>query len=316
MWYILPECGAIFIPTFNQVCAFLPIALFVAFMIARYYESGAAREYVRELHKVWVSLGIPGRVVIGALVVMCTLHGGSKGVNPAASLFRVLFWHGDDWALLPAFDKNTQAKQAVHVSTNLIAAAICGSSAVTDYVATNNVITYSFDWHAPNRLPYHDRQNVLGRTVKVTPRMINGILHEDHYVAFNESATTNPAVILIEYCRKLDDGSIERYAMPTLTNSYPDMVAVTLQSGTHNCYWFRCEVPTAFTNCCVRDWNGEALFGSPQDSGKGFDLLGMLLIDDGDNIWEGATTNIIMDTSVNYPVRNGIIGEPIYALPD
>lgn len=316
MWYYMHE-GAFFIPTLNQILCFIPIALFVAFLIARYYESGAAQEYVRELEKVWVSLGIPGRVVIGALVVMCTLHGGSKGVNPAASLFRVLFWpHGGEWALLPAFEKNTQSIEHVETSTNAIESATNTAAAVTAYVATNNVITYSFDWNAPNRLPYHDRQNVLGRTVWVQPTNILGRLHEDHYVAFNESATTNPAVILIEYCRKLDDGSIERYSMPTLTNSYPDMVTISLQSGNHLCYWFRCEVPTAFTNCCLRDWSGEALFGSPEGSGKGFDLLGMLLIDDEENIWEGANTNIIMGTSVNYPVRNGIVGEPIYALPD
>jgi hypothetical protein len=136
------------------------------------------------------------------------------------------------------------------------------------------VITYSFDWHSPNRLPYHARQNVLGRTVWVTPTNVNGVACEDHYVAFNESATTNPAVILIEYTRKLDDGTILRYSSPTITNSYPVMVPVNLQSGSHTCYWFRCEIPLAFLNCCVRDWNGEALFGSPQDSGKGFDLLG------------------------------------------
>ena len=296
---------------------FIVFMLFCATLIARYYESGAAREYVRELLKVWVSLGIPGRVVIGGLILMCTLSGGSKGVNPVSSLFRVLFWpHGDEWALLPAFEKNNQSSQSLVESLNAIESATNTSVSVTAYVATNNVVTYSFDWHSPNRLPYHDRQNVLGRTVWVQPTNILGTLYEDHYVAFNESATTNPAVILIEYCRTFDDGSIERFSMPTITNSYPAMVAVHLQSGSHTCYWFRCEVPAAFTNCCVRDWNGEALFGSPQDSGKGFDLLGMLLIDDGDNIWEGATTNIIMDTSVNYPVRNGIIGEPIYALPD
>jgi len=316
MWYIFPECGAIYIPTFNQVLCFVPIALFVAFLIARYYESGAAREYVGELHKVWKSLGVPGRLVLGSLFVMCTLHGGSKGISPAASLYRVLFWHGADWALLPAYDKNIQSVQAVATSTNAVQGATNTAAAVTAYVATNNVITYSFDWHSPNRLPYHDRQNVLGRTVWVQPTNILGRLYEDHYVAFNESATTNPAVILIEYCRKLDDGSIERYSMPTLTNSYPDMVTVTLQSGNHLCYWFRCEVPTVFTNCCLRDWSGETLFGSPEGSGKGFDLLGMLLIDDDENIWEGANTNIIMDTSVNYPVRNGILGDPIYALPD
>jgi hypothetical protein len=294
----------------------IALILFFGFLLARYYESGAAREYVNQLHGVWRSLGISGRIVMGVLVITCALHGGSKGISPAASLYRMLFWHGADWALLPAFDKNTQSKQAVETSTNAIASATNTAAAVTAYVATNNVITYSFDWHSPNRLPYHDRQNVLGRTVWVQPTNILGVLYEDHYVAFNAAATTNPAVILIEYARTLDDGSVERYSMPTITNSYPAMVSVTLQSGVHTCYWFRCEVPEVFTNCCVRDWSGEALFGSPEGSGKGFDLLGMLLIDDGDNIWEGATTNIIMDTSINYPVRNGIIGEPIYALPD
>jgi hypothetical protein len=315
MWYVFSEM-AIFIPTFDQLCVAVPIILFLAFLVARYYESGAAREYVNQLHGVWRSLGISGRIVMGVLVVTCALHGGSKGISPAASLYRMLFWHGADWALLPAFDKNTQSKQAVATSTNAIESATNTAAAVTAYVATNNVITYSFDWHSPNRLPYHDRQNVLGRTVWVQPTNILGVLHEDHYVAFNESATTNPAVILIEYARTLDDGSIERYSMPTITNSYPDMVTINLQSGAHTCYWFRCPVPEAFTNCCIRDWNGEALFGSSEGSGKGFDLMGMLLVDDGDNIWEGATTNIIMDTSINYPVRNGIIGEPIYALPD
>jgi hypothetical protein len=84
------------------------------------------------------------------------------------------------------------------------------------------------------------------------------------------------------------------------------MVPVTLQSGVHTCYWFRCEIPVAFTNCCVRDWNGETLFGSPEGSGKGFDLLGTLLIDDGDNIWEGATTNMVIGVKTN-AVKNGVI---------
>lgn len=307
MWYILPESGAIFIPTFNQVFAFLPFAFFIAFVIARYYESGAARQYVRELLKVWVSLGIPGRVVIGGLIIMCTLSGGSKGVNPAASLFRILFWHGQDWALASAFNANTESQQAVVTATNLIATATNVAEQATAYVATNSVVTYSFDWHSPNRLPYHDRQNVLGRTVWVQPTNILGVLHEDHYVAFNEAATTNPAVILIEYARTLDNGTVERWSQPTITNSYPVMVPVSLQSGSHTCYWFRCEVPLAITNA-VRDWNGETLFGSPEGSGKGFDLLGTLIIDDGDNIWEGATTNMVVNGVTN-AVKNGIILE-------
>jgi hypothetical protein len=104
---------------------------------------------------------------------------------------------------------------------------------------------------------------------------------------------------------KLDNGTVQRFSSPTITNSYPVMVPVNLQSGSHTCYWFRCEVPMAFTNA-VRDWNGETLFGSPEGSGKGFDLLGTLLIDDGDNIWAGATTNMVVNGVTN-AVKNGVI---------
>jgi hypothetical protein len=284
---------------------FIVAILFCAFLIARYYESGAAREYVAELHRVWKSLGIPGQIVAFMLVAMCTLSGGSKGVNPAASLFRMLFWHGQEWALLPAFQANTQAVTAVSISTNAIATATNNAAAVESYVASNNTVMLSFDWHSPDRLPYNDRQNVLGRTVWVQPTNINGVACEDHYVAFNEAATTNPAVILIEYARTRDDGTVERFSSETITNSFPVMVPITVQSGTHTCYWFRCEIPIAFTNA-VRDWNGEALFGSPTGSGKGFDLLGTLVIDDGNNIWEGATTNMVVDGVTN-AVKNGII---------
>jgi hypothetical protein len=287
--------------------AALAFILFIGFLIARYYESGAPREYVAQLHGVWVSLGIPGRFVMGLLVVMCTLHGGSKAPPAVSSLFRMLFWHGQDWALASAFSANTTSQQAVITSTNAIATATNTAAQAVAFVETNNVVTLSFDWHSPNRLPYHDRQNVLGRTVWVHPTNIAGIAYEDHYVAFNESATTNPAVILIEYCRRLDDGTTQRFSQPTITNSYPVMVPITLQSGSHTSYWFRCEVPISCTNC-VRDWNGEALFGSPDGSDKGFDLLGTLLIDDGDNIWEGATTNMVIGATTN-AVKNGIILE-------
>jgi hypothetical protein len=241
-------------------------------------------------------------------VLFCFICGSASAreSTPIASLFRILFWHGSDiWALKGAATSNELAAASIASATNSMAQATNTSALVTSYVDTNDVVTFSFDWHSPNRLPYHDRQNVLGRTVWVQPTNILGVLYEDHYVAFNESATTNPAVILIEYSRKLDNGTVQRFSSPTITNSYPVMVPVNLQSGSHTCYWFRCEVPMAFTNA-VRDWNGETLFGSPEGSGKGFDLLGTLLIDDGDNIWAGATTNMVVNGVTN-AVKNGVI---------
>jgi len=244
-------------------------------------------------------------------IILCmflfSLSASASEHTPIASLFRMLFWRGGDWALMAAYDKNNASQQAVTTSSNAVITATNTAAEVESYVDTNNVVTFSFDWHSPNRLPYHERQNVLGRTVWVQPTNILGVVHEDHYVAFNESATTNPAVIMIEYARTLDNGTVERISSPTVTNSYPNMYPVTLQSGVHTCYWFRCAVPVAYTNS-LRDWNGEALFGSPEGSGKGFDLLGTLLIDDGDNIWEGATTNMVFGAVTNQ-VKNGIVLE-------
>lgn len=249
------------------------------------------------------------RKIILICSVLFSLSSTANESTPLVSLYRMLFWHASDiWALLPANEAQQSAEAKVSTATNSIAQATNLASQVTSYVETNNVMTLSFDWHSPNRLPYHDRQNVLGRTVWVQPTNIAGVVYEDHYVAFNESATTNPAVILIEYARKLDNGTVQRFSSPTITNSFPEMFPITVQSGVHTCYWFRCEVPAAYTNCCVRDWNGEALFGSPEGSGKGFDLLGTLVVDDGDNIWQGSTTNIVIGGVTN-EVRNGIILE-------
>lgn len=306
MFYQIGD-GCIFIPTINQLMVAALILLFFAYLIARYYESGAARQYGAELHRVWKSLGIAGKLVASLLVIMCTLTGGSKETPAVSSLFRLLFWHGQDYALASAFEANTSTRQALVSSTNAITAATNNATQVMAFVATNNVVTYSFCWHSPNRLPYHDRQNVLGRTVWVQSTNILGTLYEDHYVTFNEFATTNPAVVLIEYARRLDNGTVERWSQPTVTNSYPSMYPINLQSGSHTCYWFRCEVPLVLTNA-VRDWNGEALFGAPAGSGKGFELLGTLVVDDGDNIWEGATTNMVINGVTN-AVRNGIILE-------
>lgn len=295
---------------FSQIIAGLLFFLFFLYLIVRFYESGAAQETRDELYRMWKSAGVPGRAIGIIFVTMMTLYGGSKAPPVTGSLYRMMFWNGDQlYALLSAEEDIADSRAKLNVATNSIVSATNTASQVSDFVLTNNVITFSFDWGAPNRLPYHDRQNVLGRTVWVQPTNIAGVAYEDHYVAFNESATTNPAVILIEYCKKLDNGQILRFNAPTVTNSYPNMYPITVQSGVSTCYWFRCEVPAAFTNdCCVRDWNGEALFGSPNGSTKGFDLLGTLVIDDGDNIWQGATTNLVIGVKTN-AVKNGIILE-------
>lgn len=265
---------------------------FALWAIVRLHECGGADS----LRAKWKKLDFPTRAALLLAVGFFTLVGGTKGPSPITQVLRLLFWdHPMTWALSEA----TQKTQAAVAANAITEAALSEVEA-----ATNEVWTLSFDWHAPNRLPYHERQNVLAWTATVVPTNIDGTLYEDHYVAFNAMASTNPAVILIEYAGKREDGSIERYSAPVVTNSYPSTSVVTLQSGVYTCYWFRVAVPVAFTNA-VRDWNGEALFGSPAGSGKGFDLLGTLVIDDGNDVWVGATTNVFFGGVTN-EFKNGV----------
>ena len=284
------------------------IVLIIIGLVASLIAAAIERELrTRHYREAWRRTDRVTRAALMIGIVMAASYGGTKGPSPVASLFRMLFWSGPVWELMDAQTDNAAASAAIQEATaDLVAATNIGAQ-VSQFVATNSVITYSFDWHSPDRLPETERQNVLARTVWVTPTNIAGTLYEDHYVAFNAEATTNPAVIYIEYAQNTPTGVI-RYTQQTVTNSYPVRVPITLAAtGTHTCYWFRCEVPPAFTNA-VRDWNGEALFGSPQDSNKGFDLLGTIVIDDGDNLWLGATRNVVVG-SVTNTVRNGIIIE-------
>lgn len=274
------------------------VGLWCITLFARLCESPAARDAYAELRRIWRGSGIPGRAVAIALIVFCASSGGSKGISPVSKLFGLLFWHpASPWQL---------AAPAEHVGTAAAAVATANAelSAVQSVTSSNEVVTLSFDWHAPSRLPYHAAQNVLAWTARVSPTNINGTLYEDHYVAFNAQASTNPAVILIEYARSRADGTVERYSAEVVTNSFPQQSVINVQSGSHTCYWFRCAVPLAFTNE-VRDWNGEALFGAPEGSGKGFDLLGTLVIDAGSEVWVGATTNALIEGS-ECEFRNGI----------
>lgn len=276
--------------------AVLVMALWLLTLCVWLTASPSARDAVGTIRAWWRTHGLPERVIIILFIALAASYGGSKSPAPITKLLRLLFWdHSLTWALTPA-QQHTEAAEAANVET---AAALDVVEAVT-----NEVCTISFDWHVPDRLPYHERQNVMAWTARVVPTNIADVLYEDHYVTFNAGASTNPAVILIEYAGKDEDGAVVRYSAAVVTNSYPATSVVTLQSGSYTCYWFRCAVPLPFVSS-TRDWNGEALFGSPAESGKGFDLLGTLVVDDGDNVWVGATTNIILGGVAN-EFRNGI----------
>jgi hypothetical protein len=274
--------------------------LFSLWFIVRLHESHAVSAFCAELRRLWRVAGVPGRAFAIAALILATQSAGSKGITPVTRLMRMVFWTpGSPWQLMTAASDADAAAAAVGQAADDIAEASAATNAA--------IWTLSFDWHAPSRLPYHPAQNVLAYTPWVFPTNIGGVAYEDHCVAFNALASTNPAVILIEYARTLDDGTVERHTSGVVTSSYPHTRTVELESGSYECYWFRCAVPVDYTNS-VRNWNGEALFGAPYDTGKGFDLLGTLVVDDGNDVWVGANTNMVLGGVTNI-VRNGAITE-------
>lgn len=281
------------------IATVLILAAFGLWAYVRVCESPKASRKVGELRRWWKSLGVPGRILAVLLLIFATDFAGTKeGPTPIQRALRFLFWDPyQPWVLQKSNDAVYGAEEAAEQIQEDI-------DFINETTTATDIYTISFNWDAPDRLPYHEKQNILAWNPWVSSTNINGVLYEDHFVEFNAHASTNPAIILIEYALPHDDGTVERYTSEVITNSYPDTVVLEMQSGSKTCYWYRCAVPLPFIGY-VRDWNGEVLFGAPHGSGKGFDLLGTLVVDDGNNLWVGATTNHMVN-GVEHRFKNGI----------
>lgn len=239
------------------------------------------------------------RVAILCLTAWFTLTGSDKApTHPVQQLFRWLFWSDTSpWPLERPFTTiTTAATQASTLTADI--------QATSNIVHSSDVYTLSFDWHAPNRLPYHPTQNVLGWVTQCIETNISGTLYADYYVAFNAIASTNPAVIEVEYAYSTAN-QIQRQTANVITSSYPSTVTVQLDSGAHTCYWYRVEVPPHLCHGCLRDHHGEALFGAPIGSGAGFNLAGTILLDDHGTYWLGRDVTITNATHI-LEYRGGI----------
>lgn len=284
----------------------LALLLFIGFLVALYYESGAAREFVSELHRVWASLGISGRVVIGALVVMCTLHGGSKGPPALQSLYRQLFWHATDiWALKPADDALNANSAAVSNVASLAVETtntVVGTEAI---VSSNDVWTAEFDWLMHDRVPPHDKQNVMADEPWREDVWIGGVKYHDHYIRFNAMVSTNPAIISIAYNGiNQETGEKIQLLADVTTNSYPFTFAITRPSGVYTCYMFRCPVPLSLTNAVIA-YDCEVVFGTAPGSTRGFNINGVFVVDRDGQLFIGRTyTNVVFGSTNVY--INGI----------
>lgn len=276
----------------HSVAAVLILGAYALFFVIRHIERHGLFRGFRRLSP-WRKVGV---IVV---LLYATMTGATKAPPVMQQLFRLLFWSPQSqWALAPTAGRTDAAAEAVEEAER-------GADDL-EATATNEVNYISFDWHAPDRQPYHARQNVLAWTCEVRPIEVGGQLHEDHFIEFSAGVSTNPAVIEIEYAMTQKDGQVYRELANVVTSSYPHTEVVNLQSGAHTCYWFRCRVPQ-FAATAVRDWSGEALFGS-STGGAGFDLVGILQVDDNGQVYVGESgTYMLGGTQCVY--TNGIMVE-------
>ncbi|HPS07288.1 MAG TPA: hypothetical protein PLG22_07135 [Kiritimatiellia bacterium] len=260
----------------------------------------------RHIGQLWKEMGIPARALAVVLIVFFTQEAATKGTTPVRRVLSFLFWDpGRPWQLAGTRAVLDGAEEAV-TSTALpdLAAGSNTLDQVSSLVETQEIWTISSGWPMSDRIPYHEEQNVMGENPWRSNVWINGELYHDHYVAFNSMVGTNPAILSIDYTARADDGSVSRWLCDVVSNSYPQASVITLEHGSYTCYWFRCKVPAAITNC-VMDWDREVVFGAPQGSGRGFNIAGVFVVSKDGQLWQGRTyTNIV--NGVTNVVINGI----------
>lgn len=248
------------------------------------------------------------------LLALCFVvaDGADKSAG-AIPILRMMFFDPIVGALMPSgvaasrsatasLENSLRVAQTNAAETRAASSSATGTVAAVSIARTNAVaLTLDLDWHTPTRVP--DAVNIMANQVWVNPTNIGGTLCDDHYIRFTATPTEAPSMIFDYY-----DLNGERYTVKADTNSYPQLFGVTLPSGVHSCYWFRCEVPARFVQR-LRTWDGEVRFGGPLGSSYGFDLAGILLIDNGNAVWQGLTTNIVYNGQTLEHI-NGICVSP------
>lgn len=242
------------------------------------------------------------RILLAIMLIAVTVQ--ANEITPGSQLFRFLLWGAHQlWDLQPTVDTlalTTTALQQInedHLATsNTVNTINAGLS--------TNIWTVSFGWPMLDRTPVDDRQNVMGEEVWRDSIWIENELYHDHYIQFNAHVSTNPTVLSIEYSARADDGSIQCWQANVISNSYPATFPIQIGTNTYSCYMFRNKVPNAITNCVI-DWDREVIFGAPEDSGRGFSIEGVFVVDRDGEIWVGRNyTNII--NNVTNVVLNGL----------
>lgn len=289
----------------------LIVILFALWAVVRLAESPLWSDFCRIAR----SMSLTGRVVAVVCVLGFARIGGSKAPQPQPIRALSMLMHDPVMAsLMPsgvaaprsgseALEASLSVAQADSATAAAASASAAGTAAlVAAAIPLASALTLDLDWHPETRVP--DAANIMAWEAWAQPVVVGGVLCEDHYVAFSATPTEAPGMVF-DYA----DLTGERHAAQAFTNSFPTLYGVTLPSGVHSCYWFRCEVPAPFRTR-LRTWNGEVRFGGPPGSAFGFDIAGILLIDDGNAIWRGLTTNIVFNGEALEHVNGILLNAP------
>lgn len=288
----------------------LLVVLSAAYICLNLYKS----QLWRDLISLWRSLTFWQQAVAVLLVGFFTAYGGQKGSIPTPR--KVLSFMFFDSTLAKIFPANVvgESRDAANImlasiNDNLILDAVDScisntvamSAAATLGAATSAVLSVAADW------PYTTRPtpaNIVISQVWCAPTNVNSVLYEDHYLEFSEPPSEAPKIV-IDY---RDQRGNVFYAEP-ITNSFPDLIPITLASGVHSCLVFRVQVPLAFV-ANLRTWEDEVRFGGPLGSGYGFEIAGLIVISESGRFWRGLSKSLQIGGQ-DRTFDNGVLMPPL-----
>lgn len=252
-------------------------------------------------------------------IAFFTLYGGSKGaiIVPAKQM-SFMFFNPSLRAIFPP-GMVGEAKQSEQVMTDIFNADNVLSAASTNSVMASDkasqvlalatdysALTIAVDWPHSSR---PDPANIMASEIMVCPTNITDVLYEIRYIEFSQLPSEAPGIV-VQYKDQRGNSML----VEPETNSFPDLFNITVQSGSHSCYWFRVKVPDQFKRN-LRTWETDVKFGGPIGSAYGFEIAGLIVISEGGNYWRGLSKNLMIGGE-SRTFDNGVLMPPFVAALD
>jgi len=287
----------------------LAVFAFLAYVVAVIAENSAIEVLLRRWRKTstWI------KYIVVLLILGATFYGGAKAPIVPEKILSFMFFDPSLEAIFPTgvVGESKKARElmlgVINGDLTLGAAADNSSNAVflaAQAIAETNsmsMITLAADWPHTER---PEPANIIASQIWVEPTNVVGELYENRYIEFSSVPSESPRIVVNYMDQRGNSVLVE-----PITNSFPTLVGINVQSGSHSCYWFRVKVPDMFRHN-LRTWEDDVKFGGPIGSGYGFEVAGIIVFGSAGEYWRGIDAELTIGGD-SLEFSNGVLMPPV-----